>query len=307
MRTLAWLLAAGPALWALLRLAGLDRAHPLVALVSFTPHVAAASVVIVSLLAALRQWRPLALAGIATLALGLAVLPRAFGGGSDADGPRLRVLTVNVTFGRVPAQSVVDLVREHRVDVLSVQELTPEFDARLRRAGLEELLPHDVVRPEGGATGTGVYARHPLRELEHPTGGPFAQTAVHLDWEEGFEVVSVHPPPPVSAQHVESWHETFAGLPEGDRPRILAGDFNATLDHRALRELIGTGYTDAADATGEGLTGTWSATSRWRPRIVIDHVLVTRELAPVRTEVFEIPRGDHRAVLAEVVARASTR
>ena len=303
MRTIAWLLAAGPAVWALMRIGGLDHAHPVVAMASFTPHVTAACAVVVLVLAVLRQWRPLALAGVATLALAIAVLPRAFGNGSQADGPRLRVLTVNVTFGRVPAQSVVDLVREERVDVLSVQELTPEFDARLRSAGLQELLMHDVVRPEGGATGTGVYARFPLRELTHPTGGPFAQTAAHLDWGGGFEVVSVHPPPPVSAQHVESWHETFDGLPRGDRPRILAGDFNATLDHRAMRGLIGTGYTDAADATGEGLTATWSATSRWKPRIVIDHVLVTRELAPVRTEVFEIPRGDHRAVLAELAAR----
>ena len=306
MRTFPWLLAAGPALWALFRLGGLDHRHPLVAMASFTPHAALVSLVVVLTLAALRQWRPLVLAAIATLALGLAVLPRAIGG-SDADGPRLRVLTANVTFGRVPAASVVELVRDRRVDVLSVQELTPEFDARLRRAGLEELLPHDVVRPEGGATGTGIYARHPLRELEPPTGGPFAQTAAELDWQGGIEVVSVHPPPPVSAQHVEGWHETFDGLPHGDRPRILAGDFNATLDHAALRELIGTGYTDAADATGDGLTGTWSATRRWRPRIVIDHVLVTRELIPVRTEVIELPRGDHKAVLAEVVARASIR
>ena len=305
MRAIAWLLAAGPALWALMRIGGLDRAHPFVAAVSFTPHVAAASVPVVLLLAALRQWRPLALAAVATLALGAAVLPRAVGS-PEADGPRLRVLSANVTFGRVPAADLVQLVRDRRVDLLSVQELTPEFDARLRRAGIGELLPHDVVRPEDGATGTGLYARHPLRELEHPTGGPFAQTAAALDWGEGFEVVSVHPPPPVSQQHVEGWHDTFDGLPEGDRPRILAGDFNATLDHRALRELIGTGYTDAADATGDGLTGTWQANSRRKPRITIDHVLVTRELQPVDTEIIEIARGDHRTVYAELVARAST-
>ena len=307
MRTFAWLLAAGPALWAVLRLGGLDRAHPLVAAVSFTPHVAAVSALVVLLLALLRQWRPLAPAAVAMLALATAVLPRATGAGADVEGARLRVLTANVTFGRVPAAPVVELVRRHRVDVLSVQELTPGFDARLRRAGLEELLPHDVVRPEDGATGTGLYARHPLRERPAPQGGPFAQTAAELDWGIGFEVVSVHAPPPVSAQHVESWHETLDRLRGPDRPRILAGDFNATLDHRALRALIAGDYTDAAGATGNGLTATWPADRALRPGIVIDHVLVTRELRPVRTEVLELVRGDHRAVLAELVAHATTR
>ena len=32
--------------------------------------------------------------------------------------------------------------------------------------------------------------------------------------------------------------------------RILAGDFNATLDHAELRRLIGRGYHDAAEQAG---------------------------------------------------------
>jgi endonuclease/exonuclease/phosphatase (EEP) superfamily protein YafD len=301
MRILAWLLAAGPALWAVLRLGGLDRAHPLVAAMAFTPHVAAASVLVVAALAALRRWLPLALAAVATLALGAAVLPRALGD-PEAGGPHLRVLTVNAAVGAVPAEAIAEVVRERRVDLLSVQELTPDLDAELR-----DVLPHAVTRPEAGATGTGLYSRHPLRELPPPAGGPFAQTAARLDWEGGFEVVSVHPPPPVSAQHVDGWHETFDGLPRADRPRILAGDFNATLDHHALRELIGSGFTDAADATGDGLRATWPANrGGLRPGIAIDHVLVTQDLVAVRTEIVGLPRGDHRAVFAELVARAST-
>jgi endonuclease/exonuclease/phosphatase (EEP) superfamily protein YafD len=301
MRIAAWLLAAGPALWAVARLGGLDRVHPLVAAISFTPHVAAASVVVLVAVAAMRQRVPLAVAAAATLALGVAVIPRS-AGSPEADGPHLRVLTVNAAVGAVPAEAIADLVREHRVDLLSVQELTPDLDAELR-----DVLPHAVTRPEAGATGTGLYSLHPLREIDAPVGGPFAQTAARLQWREDFDVVSVHPPPPVSAQHVDGWHETFDGLPRADRPRILAGDFNATLDHHALRELIGSGFTDAADATGDGLRATWPANrGGLRPGIAIDHVLVTQDLVAVRTEIVGLPRGDHRAVFAELVARAST-
>ena len=303
MRILAWLLAGCIAAWAGFRLLGLDRGHPLVALVSFTPHVAAASVPVVLLLFALRQWRAATLALTAALALAALVVPRTFGG-SDLEGPQLRVLSVNVTVGQVSAADVIEIVRSREVDILSIQELTPEFDARLRKAGIQRLLPNDVVAPVAGATGTGLYARLPLREIDPPTGGPFAQVAARAAWDPvgEFEVVSVHPPPPVSEQHVAGWHDTLGNLPRGDRPRMLAGDFNATLDHGALRRLLDTGYTDAADATGAGLTATWPADRGLAPGIVIDHVLTTRELEPIRTEVLPVPRGDHRAVYVELVA-----
>jgi endonuclease/exonuclease/phosphatase (EEP) superfamily protein YafD len=305
-RIVSWLLAIAVALWALGRVAGLDRAgHPFVALVSFTPHVTAASFAIVALLGALRHWRPLAVALAAAVALGAAVLPRAFGGGDEVEGPRLRVLSANVSFGRVPAEALVEMVRARRIDLLSVQELTPEFDAALREAGIAKLLPNDVVAPVGGATGTGLYARLGLEAIEPPSGGPFSQVAARATWKPlgDFEVVSVHPPPPVSAQHVDGWHETLRNLPRGTQPRMLAGDFNATLDHRELRRVLDSGYTDAADATGDGLASTWPANPGLRPRIVIDHVLSTKELRPVRTEILRLPRSDHHGVYVEVAAR----
>ena len=301
MRIVAWVLAGGLAAWALMRVAGLDRAHPLVAAVSFTPYVAAAGIPVMALLGAARQWRPLALAAVASFALAVCVLPRAIGTLGTGEG--LRVLSVNASVGEVPPEAVVEIVRERGVHLLSVQELTPEFDAGLRAAGIEGVLHNDVVAPVAGASGTGLYAKLPLRAIPKPQGSPFEQVAARTRWEDtAVEVVSVHPPPPVSAQHVAQWHETFRGLPRGDRPRILAGDFNATLDHRALRRLIDSGYADAADATGNGLRTTWPAGRGLRPGIVIDHILSTSTLRPVRTEVIELPRGDHRAVYAELVA-----
>ena len=41
--------------------------------------------------------------------------------------------------------------------------------------------------------------------------------------------------------------------------RILAGDFNATLDHPELRAVLDRGYVDAADAASGGLKPTWPA------------------------------------------------
>jgi endonuclease/exonuclease/phosphatase family metal-dependent hydrolase len=228
------------------------------------------------------------------------VLPRG-AGQTGAGGPRLRVLTANVLVGGVDERRLVELVRERRVDILSVQELTPEFGDALREAGLEKLLPHDVVAPDGGATGTGIYSRLPLREA-----GPLPLTVHHqvvarTRWRPvgAFEVVAVHPPPPTSPQHIDEWTQSLRVLPHGDEPRLLLGDFNATLDHRELRRLLGTGYTDAADATGAGLKPTWPV-NRSRPPITIDHVLATASFEPARVEVIHLPGADHRAVYAEL-------
>ena len=292
MRILAWLLAAPVVLWAGIRLGGLDRGYPLVPAVAFTPHVTAASLAVLALLAAMRQWRPLAVAGVATLALTATIVPRAFGG-ADADGPVLRVMTANATVGRVSGETLIALSRRHAADVLAVQELTPDLDARLRQE-----FPHAVASPEEGASGTGLYSRRPLRAVPRPRTGPHAEVAARLG---GVELLATHPPPPVSRQHIEQWRAMLAGLPRGDRPRVLLGDFNATLDHRELRAVLDRGYADAADATGNGLRATWGR----RLGIVIDHVLVTDDLTPLRTEVLPLRGGDHRAVFA-VLACATT-
>jgi endonuclease/exonuclease/phosphatase (EEP) superfamily protein YafD len=80
---------------------------------------------------------------------------------------------------------------------------------------------------------------------------------------------------------------------------IVAGDFNATLDHSVFRSAI-AGCADAAEQAGEGLTATWS--TRW-PRWLgpqIDHVLVTGGITTETLSVHDVPGSDHRAVLTRL-------
>ena len=80
--------------------------------------------------------------------------------------------------------------------------------------------------------------------------------------------------------------------------RILAGDFNATLDHTSLRRLIGEGYVDAANETGSGLIPTFR--QWWVPPITLDHVLADTRCGVRRMKVYDLPGSDHRAVFAEL-------
>ncbi|WP_343953645.1 endonuclease/exonuclease/phosphatase family protein [Nonomuraea longicatena] len=300
-----WALVVPFALWALLRLTGADPHWLWTPLVAYTPYVLVVALVPLVVAAFLRRRAATAVAAASVLALGVAVLPRAFpGGGPAAGGEELRVLAVNLAFGQADAGEVVALVRRMRPHVLTLQELTPGALGRLDRAGLRTLLPHTVDRSAPRAGGSGLYAAGPLRELPVIEFG-FRQARAVFTTPGGreVEVVSVHPCAPNPSAPVPCWAQGLDALPRaGGMPRVLAGDFNATLDHGRLRALLDSGYRDAADATGKGFEPTWPTRGDWEflPRVAIDHVLASPELAVTGFSAHDVGGSDHRPVFASL-------
>jgi endonuclease/exonuclease/phosphatase (EEP) superfamily protein YafD len=114
---------------------------------------------------------------------------------------------------------------------------------------------------------------------------------------------------------VAQWRADHRALLASQRglkgPRMMAGDFNATLDHGAVRRLLDTGLHDAAREARSGVQPTWPA-PRWmrvfwvRPPfslITIDHVLVSRDFAAVSTSAHTISDSDHRGLVARLRLR----
>ena len=306
------LIAGGVALpwvvWALVRTLGVELGYPLVALIAFTPYAALSSPLPVVAGLVLRRWAIAGVAGVAAVALAFAVVPRALGGPEpEARGPRLVVMTTNVYVGQGDARAALRIARKHRVDVWSLQELTPRFMRRLDRAGARHAFAERAVEPREGASGSGLLSRRPLRVVSPPD--PLDQAAqpeveLAVPGAPPVRIKAVHPRPPVDRVAAPTWQRELAALPGSDGRgdvRILAGDFNATLDHRELRALLDRGYDDAADAAGAGLTWTWPAVNRRRGLpITIDHVLVDRRVRVERVTVVPIAHTDHRAVIAEL-------
>ncbi|RKN49393.1 endonuclease/exonuclease/phosphatase family protein [Micromonospora endolithica] len=306
---LCWLAVAPAVAWAGVRLLGLDRG-PLVQALAFTPYAALASLTPLVLAVALRRRWPAVVAAVTATVLVALVAPRALADRQPAvAGPTVRLLTANLLAGAADARAVVDLVRRHRVDVLTVQEFTPDAQVQLDRLGLAELLPHRQLHPRVGTVGSGLYARFPVGDggVRHNRGGwGFDQAYGTLAVPDAppVRVESAHPSAPYAIDQVGHWRADLAAQPPAtpDGPlRILAGDFNATLDHAPLRALLGTGYVDAADAVGAGLVGTWGPYDGDPiPPVTIDHVLVDRRIAVRAVSVHPVRGSDHRAVLAEV-------
>ncbi|AVT34787.1 endonuclease [Plantactinospora sp. BC1] len=311
MTGLCWLLVLPALGLAAVRLSGLERG-PLVQLIAFTPYLAAWAPVPLGLALALRRRWAAGVAAVAALVLVALVAPRALPDRQPAaGGPPLRVLTANLLAGAADPETLVALVRSERVDVLAAQEFTPAAEAALDRLGLAGLLPHRQVNPEIGTTGSALYSRHPLRETGiRRNGGGFSQAYATVQPPGGPAVLveSAHPMAPATLARLPDWRADLRAQPPAtpDGPlRILAGDFNATLDHAPLRDLLDTGYVDAADSVGAGLTGTWGPYDGDPiPPVTIDHVLVDRRIAVGRVAVFRLPGSDHRPVLAELTLPA---
>jgi endonuclease/exonuclease/phosphatase (EEP) superfamily protein YafD len=308
---LLWLLVAGLAVWALARGVGFDHRTPFAQATSYTPYVGAVSTLVFLGTVAARQWKPALAGGLVVLVFAAFLLPRAIPAGAPTDGVRLRVLAFNAKLGGASVRDLMALLRREQPDVVSVEELTPKLVTKLTAAGIASSLPYSAVRPDLGATGTGLWARYPLTDARRmdPASGGFDQTFAVLrrPGKPAVEIGSAHPRPPLPQAEpygsTHRWVDDISHLPSAPETgpiRILAGDYNATLDHSPLRKLISTGYLDAADERGAGLVSTWPEDGTRLPPVTIDHILVDKRAAVAAYRTHKVPGSDHKAIVADL-------
>jgi endonuclease/exonuclease/phosphatase (EEP) superfamily protein YafD len=292
---------------AVLRFAGFDGGEYTIAALALTPYAAAGGLVLGAVALILRRWWTGGVVVLLALTLTALVLPRVFASDQpEVTGRPLRVLASNLLAGRADPHQLVNLVRDNNVDVVNLVELTSGEVDRLTAAGLFSLLPNKILHPGPGASGSGMATRLPLSKLSLSGPSTGKQPSARLDLGGGVkaDVVAVHPAAPTWS--VQVWRTEFGSLPKADLAgpaRILAGDFNATLDLATLRGLLDTGYADAAEQRGDGLSATWPSAA-FPPPVTIDHILVDRRVAVKDYRVFTVSGSDHRAVYAELLVPA---
>jgi len=221
----------------------------------------------------------------------------------------LVAMSINAELGQADAVGIVDLVREQHVELLAVEEYTPELAQRLAAAGLGTLLPHRVAHARARAAGTAIYSSHPLEDAGTVPGTRFAMPISRLDLSGGsggsLRVVAVHALAPVG-DAVAQWRSDLAavaGSDGGSGPLLLAGDFNATCDHREFRALLagttgGRSLVDVAASLGRRLVPTWPMRGYRLPGIALDHLVTSRDISASGYSVHRIEGTDHAAVVA---------
>jgi len=228
-------------------------------------------------------------------------------GASAKEGGTFRVMTANLMLGGADTSRVVATALDHEVDVLVLEEVTPQALQRLRAAGLAKAYPHSAGKPADGPVGTMVFARGRISGVRR-IGTGFESYAMRVRVAGGsVALLAVHPRTPLG--DARDWASDLNAVRTAavaqDGPTLVVGDFNATLDHLPMRDLRGRGFEDAATTARSRWQPTWPAAGEVQvlgvavpSLLALDHVLVDGGLHGVRTESVEISGTDHRAVVA---------
>lgn len=240
------------------------------------------------------------------LVSGALLVPRVTDSAVISGAARLTVFSANVRFDNADPAALADAIRTSGADVVALPEASRFYAAdlaeRLRRVGDDFVVGGDSTRREASVN-TSMLVRASLSPDfgEGPTGlSNSAVTATVRLGATAVTVQAVHPSSPVPGDE-QAWHRDLQLLRPGcgaEQPTVLLGDFNATLDHSGLRDLLDAGCTDAAQDTGHALVGTWPQRApRWLGA-TIDHVLSAGGVSTISYGVVDDPGSDHRAVAA---------
>src|SRR3954454_5231912 len=227
--------------------------------------------------------------------------------GRHGSGPAdLTVLTSNLHLGEGDTRDVARIAAREHPDVVVLKEGTPEEMARL--TDLRTAYPAVAGGAPPWAYGTVVLSRYALSDVGqlHVSKGAWE---MRVAAPQPFWLVAVHTAQPLAAYR--DWAPDHAALLAAVRrlhgPLVVAGDFNATLDHRPMRRLLGAGLSDAARSANSGWQPTWpvsQSTGRLLPLglglMTLDHVLFSRDWTAISTSTDPVTGSDHRALVARL-------
>ncbi|MFJ4224601.1 endonuclease/exonuclease/phosphatase family protein [Microbacterium sp. NPDC089695] len=233
----------------------------------------------------------------------------------------IRVLTWNTAGDAVTAEQIAAQVLDRGADIVALPETTEavgeQVAVMLREQGHPMWVHHVQFRPDvvDGPKSwfTTVLVSPELGEYSviessedgsSNTGSVPSAVLMPIDGS-GPTIVAVHAVAP-RMEEMEQWRSDLRWIadqcPEGSF--VIAGDFNATVDHMAGLGVDGgdMGYCrDVASRTGNGLSGTWPSSLPALLSAPIDHVMASPNWTPTGSEVIDDAGGsDHRALIVQL-------
>jgi endonuclease/exonuclease/phosphatase (EEP) superfamily protein YafD len=284
-----------------------------------TVSLGAALVLLVVALAARRfrwLWAGLAIALLLFTVANVAILASRGLESRALPDDGLTVLTWN-TLGDAPgAEVIAQLAIETGAEVVSLPETTAQTGARIAALMSGAGMPvsvHSVTYDESNpARSTTLLISAALGQYDTRVGHTTLMLpSVVAEPRDGTgpTIIAVHTLAPIPPMML-AWQNDLEWVAEactGDA--LVAGDFNATLDHfagiaHAKGATLGD-CLDAAAATGGAAAGTWPVSLPAALGAPIDHVLATPNWRPAGARVIETHDdfgSDHRPVLAQFVS-----
>ncbi len=229
------------------------------------------------------------------------------------DSLRVRLVTVNLLCTNPDVARLADDLVAEDADIVMVQEVTPEVLAVLRRSRLWSAYRHRRVAERPEFHGAATFSRFPVvaHEVLDVAGSPMLRT--DLATPHGpLLAVNVHTVAPLTLGQARRWQRQMEWLAVLARYAggaiVMAGDFNATGDHRPFRRLLRGRLRDAFDAVGRGSGATWPIGHRLLPPLLrLDHVVVSDDVEVGALSTATSVGSDHARLVAELGIRNPSR
>lgn len=306
----------------------LERAFPVAQLVSFRGLVTAglAAALVVSLLLAIaRPLRAFALTLVLVLAVtttASAVRMTSRGIGTDTlpaeTATSVRVMTWNTAGDATSAETVAQMAVAMGADIVTLPETTIETGEDVAVAMRELGRPmwaHHTTYGEWDALSTTILISPELgdysviessRDGSSNTSTLPSAVAMPVDGT-GPTVVAAHAVAP-RPDDMENWRSDLQWLADqcAGGNVILAGDFNATLDHMSGLGVGGAtlgACRDVASDTGNGAVATWPTDLPALAGAPIDHIMVSENWRATGSAVLRSLDGsgsDHRPIVVQL-------
>jgi endonuclease/exonuclease/phosphatase (EEP) superfamily protein YafD len=204
---------------------------------------------------------------------------------------------------------VLDIIRRERPQVVALPETRPKIAAELAVQAGDAGLDYQEFsqRVQTRVSVTSLLVAGSLGTYVQDQEGSDRAAAVRVVPVNGDEpvVVGVHPESPdLFGRNAAAWQEagrTAVAQCSDTQGAIVAGDFNATIDHPQLSEL--GPCRDAATQAGQA-EGTWPTVLPAAMAAAIDHVLFDgRRWRSVDVRTIRVGHSDHRLVIATLRER----
>lgn len=307
-----------------------ERIFPIAQLVSFRGVLVLAFVaatVLALLLALAPRVRSFAIAlavvaGLAT-ATNVGVLVARGGLGTEhlpaKTETSIRVMTWNTAGPATPPETIAKIAVAMDADIVALPETTIETGEQVAIAMRDlghRMWAHHAQDPstEWDAGSTTLLISPELGDyaviessLDGSSNTSTVPSAVAMPVSgDGPIVVAAHAVAP-RPSYMQSWRDDLRWLADqcGDGNVIMAGDFNATIDHMTGLGVDGgtLGHcADAAVSTGNGAVGTWSANLPALLGAPIDHVMASKDWRATGSLVLQALDGsgsDHRPLIVQ--------
>lgn len=225
---------------------------------------------------------------------------------APSGAPTLRLVSANLLVTNPDIGSLGRDLAATSADVIVLQEVSAEHLAGLASGGLLAAYPYQVLDPLPGFYGSAILSTLPLADGRafDVAGSPMTRADVTTGT--GIvRLINVHTVAPLNESQAVRWRAQLDLLSQMEPPvggsLVMAGDFNATLDHASMSALVSTGTRDAFSEAGQGIGATWPQSSGPMPALMrLDHVLVSDTVVVMSAQVQANPGSDHRRLSVEL-------